>query len=335
MPKRSEIKKAQPLDIYLETLSFEDRVRWWVNKKPYDYRKYAYQIDGITKLTADDIETDGRGNLKAVARAVASACFGQIVPFVRFRKYEYDFNKRTKKPYQSRCYRCKARSACKMIVAERISVAQNGLALLDLSNERMFAQGDPEHNAFISCSPHGFRHAILQHGDFEDANAELVKKLRSERQARERARDATYKKRSRRRGYRSGRVDPLYVGAAIAERDRRVEVLQRERLLPQAPRSLSRLPLSSCQFIADVWLCEWLHRWTTPNLRAVDVADWLIQHRRHQWQDRASLQGRVTADRARAKQFETKGFPPLWTPFDPEEAIDAGRVVDASRLTLI
>ena len=322
-------RPAKPLELHLETLTYAEQMAWWAKEDPYRFEKSSYRIDGRAVLNERDIRFDDEGNLTHVSRPVATVCFGQIIPFVRFRNLRFGWNGRTKKQYESRCFRCKARPACKALVARRIAALPNGRQLFDDAMEQMAA--DPLANVFRSSSPRHFRAAIVTHGPFLDANAEEIRHARQLRVKEQRVADAARKARDRMRGYKAGQVDPAYVGAAIAERDRRLACLLAATQDTGAARTLSKLTPASCAFVADVWLRDWLERYVAREHRAVDVADWLIAHGRHQGQGRASLQGRVPKDRERVQLLEA-GNPPRWRTFKPEEALAAGHTRKAADL---
>lgn len=234
--------------------------------KPYVVEDKRYYLDQKTSVEADQVKTDGRGNVIERPLLRRKDCLGRPERFLRG---VYEERRARVDPegflvtQETRCQRCPTLDACSKVALERIescpTIEMAVVAWLDetehLPAVLKHTRGRPGRRW------RGVLNAIEAHGGWFDVNEGRVAAHEACRAA---ERDRQRRESSRRRRQRQRQRYSAHLGIARpsvtlhhatieAAGDDRLRILRDLRGRRVAPRYITKLDLEGCQRTVDVW----------------------------------------------------------------------------------
>lgn len=307
---------------YLDLLSYQDKSRRFRRCDPF---KPGTKIYAKPRITPDEVQTDGGGNVIGAPMIVEKPCFGIPTAWLRHAHQPPTYIRRLdQKVHNGRCDKCLAADACKKVATERIkNVAQDRRDFRGPIRKWIGAGGLEEGGfakAFGALGETGWSAVCypLDTASFTTTNDPNVRAYWRER-ADEAAKKASGKERFRlRQAWRADEdLDVLRQGLTEGAKER-ARLLFAVIMGSQRPSYLTSFPQDSITRLCNVWWSREFVRLTGRPINDSQIATVAIEQRRIDM-SHSSLRQMVKKDCLRIAKLESaakyNGGTPIWPKF--------------------
>lgn len=307
---------------HLDLLSYQDKSRRF---KRCDLFKPGTKIYAKPRITPDEVQTDGDGNVIGAPMIAEKPCFGIPTAWLRHAHQPPTYVKRLdQKVHNGRCDKCLAAKACNKVAIERIK----RVAQVRPDFRRPFRnwkdEGGLEKGGFAKAfgvlGENGWSAVCypLDIASFTTTNDIRVRAFWREKEAFAQ-RTARGKERFRlRKAWKADEdLDVLREGLTEGAKER-AKLLHTMISGPNTPRYLARFPITSISRLCNVWWSREFVRLTGRPINDSQIASVAIEQRRIDM-SHSSLRQMVKKDCPRIAKLESaaeyNGGTPIWPKF--------------------